>query len=205
MHPEAGCARLDSLLLESGLAAGIHMEGKATIDVEQYRVRGRFALRLSPGGDLTFEITSTTMLGGRREDAVLSFYADTLRVLDREGGSYYEGEDAGAFVAEGLGHPIDLAELLRRATGRAPDCRRVSGVGHRRARGGVEVVGRIDGEDFRLEFVGPRLARAFWPLPLAGRRARDTMEARYQWRGEALAELVLYVPERRWRIKLSAE
>jgi len=191
-------------MLAAGFPAdGLRASGRATIDVEQYRVRGRFVLTLTPQRDLVFEITSTTMLGGNREDAVLSFYADTLRVLDREGGNYYEGADVDARVADGLGRTIDLGELLRRVTGRIGDCRRLSGVA--RAADGSRVTGRIDGRDFEVRFAGGRVASARWPLPGPGKAGRGTVEATYDWRSNGLAGLVLYVPEERWRIKLVAE
>jgi hypothetical protein len=113
-----GCALVDSALSGSGLRGGIEARGRVTIDVNQYRVRGRFVMTVTPGGDLTFDIVSTTMIGGHREDAVLSFYADTLRVLDRERGRFYQGADVDAMVADGAGLPVDLGVLHASASAR---------------------------------------------------------------------------------------
>lgn len=201
---EAGCAALDSALAASGLRDGVAMRGKVTIDVNQYRVRGHYELTLSEAGDLTFDMNSTTLLGGHREDAVLSFYADTLRVLDRERGRFYQGGEVDRLVTEGAGAAIDLGELLRLATGRPPACARVSNV-HRSPRGGggMDVSGRLDGRDFSVRLERGRITRAVWPLPLGRGGHDETVVADYRWSHGALDGFTVLVPQRRWRVRLT--
>jgi hypothetical protein len=205
IRSDEACALVDSALVHSGLRDGLGMHGRVTIDVNQYRVRGRFVMTLSAGGDLTFDIASTTMIGGHREDAVLSFYADTLRVLDRERGRFYQGRDVDRLVREGVDAPVDLAELLRLSTARTPACARLTGVEVRRGKAALELRGQLDGRDFELRLEGGRLTRAVWPLPLAGRSREERVEASYQWAEKRLRRLTVYVPGRRWRVRLIAE
>ncbi len=200
---DTACALLDSALASSGLRQPLAITGKVTIDVNQYRVRGRFGLRITEAHDLAFEMTSTTLLGGHREDAVLSFYADTLRVLDRERGRYYEGEEVNALVTDGTKVSLDLAELLHGVTARTPDCRRVTALRRKDdGDGGLRLQGLIDGREFEIRFERGRLTEARWPLPLRDRGRGDTVETRYTWVGNRLTAFVVHVPERRWRIKL---
>jgi hypothetical protein len=198
------CAELDSALAHSGLRDGLTMRGKTTIDVNQYRVRGRFELTLTPSGDLTFDMTSTTLLGGHREDAVMSFYADTLRVLDRERGRYYEGSEVDALVADGTGTALDLAALLRLVTTQTPRCERVADVWGTDA-AAERLEGYLDARRFSLEIPVGGIARARWPLQVGESERWDTLEVTYTWREGRLSRFVVYVPERRWRIKLVAD
>jgi hypothetical protein len=203
---DGACAVVDSVLAASGLRAGVEMRGRATIDVNQYRVRGRFELTITPDGDLTFDITSTTLLGGHREDAVLSFYADTLRVLDRERGRFYEGPAVDALVADGTGVALDLGQLLRHATARTPACRRIGEV--RRSGGGVgrvDLAGLLDGHTFELRLEEGRLVHSAWPLPGTEQWRNDHVETTYTWVGAHLARVVIAVPDRRWRVKLVSD
>lgn len=205
MVREDACALVDSALAASGLRDGLEMRGRVTIDINQYRVRARYVMTLSPDGDLAFDLTSTTLISGHREDAVLSFYADTLRVLDRERGRFYEGADVDAVVADGLGLPVDLGELLRLATGRTPACRRLEGVRVARDDGSLEIGGRLDGRDFGLRLDEGRITGAAWPLPLRGHGREEHVEVSYRWAGRRLARLTVFVPDRRWRVKLVGE
>ena len=75
------CTVVDSAFLASGLHDGVDVSGHTTIDVNQYRVNGRFQLRVNEAGDMTLEFTSTSPMGGRREDVVFSYWQDTLRVF----------------------------------------------------------------------------------------------------------------------------
>lgn len=200
---DVACAVLDSALAGSGLRADVAMAGKVTIDVNQYRVRGRFELTLDPEGNLTFDMNSTTLLGGHREDAVLSFFDDQLYVLDRERGQLHEGTDVDHLVAEGAGVDVDLGELLRLVTARHPDCARVTAVRRSPENGSIE--GLIDGGRFELRFERGRLSWGRWMLPLRSRSGRDQLEATYSWSGRQLTGFTVYVPDRRWRIKLSGE
>jgi hypothetical protein len=185
------------------------MRGKLTLDVKQYRVRGRFELSTTARGYLTLEITSTTALGGHREDMVLSFYEDTLRVLDRERGHFYEGEEVNGVVSDGIGVYWDLAGVLRLIMVRAAGCDRFESVSTSPSGGGREVAGRFDGEEFRLNFAKGRILEAYWPAVLGG-RPDDRLRITYRWvpaaGGEArLTELVVFLEERRWRVKLKSD
>jgi hypothetical protein len=96
------CHIVDSILAGSGWREPLDMTGRVMFDVKQYRVQGRFQLTAPGDGNLTFEFSGTMAMGGHHEDVVVSFYDDTLRVLDRERGRFYEGEEANALVSEGL-------------------------------------------------------------------------------------------------------
>lgn len=203
------CRALDSLFAASGWREPVAMRGKLTLDVKQYRVRGRFELSATAQGDLTLEITSTTALGGHREDLVLSFYDDTLRVLDRERGQYYEGEEVDGLVSDGVGVEWDLAGVLRQVTVRAARCDRFESVSSSPRSHGCEVKGKFDGEDFSLDFAEGRIQEANWPAVLGG-RPDDHLRITYGWEpaaegGARLDELVIFLEERRWRAKLISD
>jgi hypothetical protein len=196
------CAVLDSALASSGLRDRLDLKGKVTIDVNQYRVRGRFNLLLTREGDMVFEMNSTTLLGGHREDAVLSLHADTVRVLDRERGRLYQGEEVDALVEEGTDAAIDLRELLRRVLARPVGCARVSGL-RRSGRSGGDFDGRLGGGDFELRFERGRLCGAKWPLPLSGGAPGERFDCTYSWVGGRLDAFVVHVRDSGWRIKLT--
>ena len=63
LHDERACLLADSLLRESGLTGDFELTGRTTIDVNQYRVRGRFALTVSRDDDVVLEFTSTSPMG----------------------------------------------------------------------------------------------------------------------------------------------
>ena len=113
LHGEAACARADSFFATT-LPRPATMSGRATFDVDSYRVRGHFRLELAASGDAVLEFSGSTLLGGHREDAVISLSSDTLRVLDRERGRYYEGEEVARLIASGTGKQGEWALALRR-------------------------------------------------------------------------------------------
>lgn len=197
---ERACAVLDSALASSGLHDPLDLKGKVTIDVNQYRVRGRFRLTLSVEGDMLFEMNSTTMIGGHREDVVLSYYADTVRVLDRERGRLYQGDEVDASMEEGTDVPLDMRELLRRVLTRPVECARVTDL--RRSDDG-DLDGRIDGGSFELRFDRGRLGGAKWPLPLRGGSPGERFACTYSWVGGRLDSFVVYVRRSGWRVKLT--
>jgi hypothetical protein len=92
----------------------LEMRGRATFDVETYRVRGRFELRSSANGDAVLEFGGATLLGGHREDVVVSLSGDTLRLLDRERGRYYEGPEVEEMMESGTRTEGDWLLGLRR-------------------------------------------------------------------------------------------
>jgi hypothetical protein len=204
---DSGCRIVDSSLARSGWRDGLEMAGKVTIDVKQYRIKGRFRMEAAHDGDLVFEFTGTMAMGGHHEDVVLSYYGGELRILDRERGRYYEGPEVDQLVLDGLGEGWDVADLIRMVTARPPDCMSLSSISKTESRNGSRLDGRLDGDSFRLDFEGPRLTRASWPLiPENGRE--DRLEIKYEWKKAAgteknlLSGLVLYLEGRRWRIKL---
>ena len=197
------CAVVDSAFSASGLRDGLEVTGHTTIDVNQYRVNGRFTLRVSETGDMILEFTSTSPMGGSREDVVLSYWQDTLRVFDRERGRFFERGEVDELVEEGVGFEVDLAQVLRRVFLHPPDCERFTEI--RRADDGGDLTGRIDGERFGMSFEGGRIARADWPAPFRGAVASERLEVDYRWEGGRLTGLTILAPVRRWRVRLVAE
>lgn len=194
------CDVVYETLAGGGLADSVDLVGRATIDVDQYRVRGTFHLGWTPSGDVVFEITSRTLIGGHREDAVFSLYHGTVRLLDRERGEYYEGAEVDDLVADALDVPVDVAAVVRRLTGRPPACARLSDV---RVRDGSDRVdGRLAGESFRIEKAAGRVVRGEWPLARHDGRKGGRLEVDYQWQGDSLVGMTIRVPEQGWRVKL---
>jgi hypothetical protein len=203
LDPDRACAIADSIARGGGLAGDLELNGRTTIDVNQYRVRGRFHLTSTPAGDVMMEFTSTSPMGGRREDVVISLYRDTLRVFDRERARLHTGPEVDELVEEGAGMPIALAALVPLVMGRLPGCEHLTEIAVPESRQGVS--GRFDGERFDLELDRGRLVRARWPLPLTRGGPGERVEVRYEWRDGDLRELTALLPERRWRVKLDAD
>jgi hypothetical protein len=184
------------------------MKGRITMDVEQYRVQGRFELDWEGRGELTLRFAGTMLFGGHREEIVVALRDDTLRVLDRERGRYYEGREVDALVREGTELEWDLAEGIGRVTARAVDCDRLQQVSVRDGPDGA-LSGRIDGAPFEVAFDGGDIREAVWPVIVQG-RADDRMKVTYRWDERAggdreLRELVVFLEGRRWRVKLKAD
>jgi hypothetical protein len=198
LRGDAACARVDSFLARS-FPRPVEMHGRATFDVESYRVRGRFQFSSAGTGDAVLEFSGTALLGGHREDVVISLSGDTLRVLDRERGRYYEGDDVERMVESGTRVTGAWALGLRRAL--AAGC------------GGVEAV--REGEDglsgsgpdgaFGLRVEAGRLQSATWPNPAPGDTFRDRLDVRYAWRNGALRGIEARLPTRGWRVRLEAD
>jgi hypothetical protein len=194
---------VDSAFATSGLHAVLDLNGHTSIDVNQYRVNGRFSLRVDEPGNMIFEFTSTSPMGGRREDVLVSYWEDTLRVFDRERGRYYEGDEVDEQVEEGAGFAVDLGELLRRVFLHTPDCARISDV--RRAEDGGDLGGRIDGGSFSVRFDGGRAVRSDWPAPFSGPGAGERLEVDYRWEAGRLSGMTILAPVRSWRVRLDAD
>jgi len=200
---DRACVVVDSAFSASGLFDSVEMTGHTTIDVNQYRVNGRFALRLSATGDMILEFTSTSPMGGKREDVVFSYWQDTLRVFDRERGRYHEGNEVDEMAEEGMGFAVDLAETLRRVLLHPPECGRLTDI--RLSDDGGDLSGRIDGERFGVSFDRGRAAAADWPAPFSGSGASEHLEVDYRWEGGRLTGLTILAPVRRWRVRLDGE
>jgi len=198
LRGDAACARVESFF-ETAVPRPVHMRGRATIDVDSYRVRGQFQLTLAGQRDAVLEFSGSTLFGGHREDAVVSIAGDTLRLLDRERGRFYEGDDVIAMVESGTHVRGDWMLGLQRAL--AIGCP------------GVEMVTGSDSElsgagpdgPFTLRSEGARLVEATWPNPAPGETFRDRLEVRYRWKQGELIFLEAFLPTRGWRIRLEAE
>jgi hypothetical protein len=175
------------------------MSGRATFDVDSYRVRGSFRLELSAHGDAVLEFSGSTLLGGHREEAVISLSSDTLRVLDRERGRYYEGDAVARMVEEGTHTQGDWALALRRVL--ASDCPGIETV--QADENGLSGSGP-DGP-FSLKLEGGRLVEATWPNPAPSETFRDRLEVRYRWKGGRIDLVEALLPARGWRIRLEAD
>jgi len=195
---EAACARVDSFF-SNALPRPTHMKGHATFDVESYRVRGQFRLDLAANGDAVLEFSGSTLLGGHREDAVISLSSDTLRVLDRERGHFYEGDDVTRMIDSGTGARGDWLLALRRAL--ASGCPGIETV----TVGEDGLSGSGAGGPFSLRLEGGRLVQATWPNPAPSETFRDRLEVRYRWNQGQMQLLEALMPARGWRIRLEAD
>ncbi|MCH7549203.1 MAG: hypothetical protein IH969_06680 [Candidatus Krumholzibacteriota bacterium] len=179
----------------------LDLSGRATIDINQYRVRGRFSLSADHTNNIVLEFTSTSPMGGRREDVVVSLYEDTLRIFDRERAVLHVGEEVEAMVEKETDLPIDLARMIPIVLARMPDCARLSSMNVSASSDGFS--GVIDGERFDLAFSEGMLVRARWPLPLREDGPRERLEIKYEWAEDGTLErITALLPERSWRIKL---
>lgn len=194
----AACASADSFLANA-FPRPLSMRGRATFDVDSYRVRGRFDLQLAANGDAVLEFAGSTLLGGHREDAVISLSSDTLRVLDRERGHYYEGDDVTGLVESGTHVRGNWSLGLRRVL--AAGCPGIESV----ARGDDGLTGSGADGPFSLRLEAGRLSAATWPNPAPAETFRDRLEVRYRWKEGKLELVEALLPTRGWRIRLEAD
>lgn len=205
------CALLDSLFDSSGFEAPVLVEGKATVDANDYHMRGKIRLDAGAPGEVVFEFASTILFGNQREDFVFSVHEDTLRIVDRERGAYYEGLEAEEFLAESMETDFDVAAMMFLALGGHPPCDELTDVSIKVAGdGGFVCTGRHLGDAFRLDFEGrgPRLRTAEWPVR-SDRYRDDRLRIDYSWEdagGErpVLKEIVIWLEMREWRCKIQA-
>jgi hypothetical protein len=198
---EGACALLDSLLAGMLPARPWRLAGKATFDVADYRVRGRYRLEARGRDALAFEFEGTMLLGGHREDVAVSLEGDTLRVLDRERGAFYAGAAVDDLIERGTGVRGRWAGAVRAVAGFTPECSE----GLELRVGGDPVSGRIDGGTFVLSTDEGRLTRASWPDPTASRTYSDRLEVEYARDGDRLSGITISLPTRGWRIRLTVE
>ena len=175
------------------------MSGRATFDVDSYRVRGHFRLDLAANGDAVLEFSGSTLLGGHREEAVISLASDTLRVLDRERGRYYEGDEVVRMVEQGTHTRGNWKVALGRVL--ASGCPGIETI--QADETGLSGSG-ADGP-FSLKAEAGRLAQATWPNPAPSETFRDRLEVRYRWKGGRLDLVEALLPTRGWRIRLEAD
>ena len=129
---------------------------------------------------------------------------DTIRIIDRERGFYYEGGEAEYFLRETFSLDFDVAPLIRLALGAHPDCSLLSDLYVSRAgAGSASVTGKLNGEDFRVQFEGPRgrVENASWPVDRRGRP--DRLNVRYTWGADALDRVEMEVEGREWRCRIA--
>ncbi len=208
----AACVKLDSLYKRSGFEAPMTMAGKATFDIEQYRVRGQFNLLTDAGGRVGFEFSSSSLFGSRREEISLSIVEGTIRVLDRERGEYYEGEEVDVLLRTNLEMDIDAVEILKLVLGTMPSCSSLEQLMFRpKGNGDVLFASRVSDQPVNMTFGGERrkLVALEWPVRFEGGDT-DRLRVEYLWEMSAtgnsrLKELILRIEEKGWRIKLRAE
>jgi len=201
------CVVLDSSYGGSGFSSPLAFVGKATIDANQYRVRGVVRLETQPPNNVFLEFSSSMLFGNRIEDFFCSVVDDTLRIVDRERGNYFEGAVAEQFLREQLSMDFAIQQTLAFVLGGHPRCARVDElVLDSRPKGGV-LSGRTDGRPFRVEFSEDgRVAEVAWPVP-ADPVVKDRLRVEYEWAGDGpsgLKRMTIYLEEREWRCKLVA-
>jgi len=186
------------------------MGGRATIDANEQRVQGKFILQANADKDVTFEFTSTILFGSQREDFVFSLVRDTLRVIDRERGTYYEGERAEEFLQSSLEMEFEVANALHLMTGGRPPCAQLSDIETASGSDGeMSVSGKSDGESFRLLFAPGNglLTEAVWPVRV-DRGSKDRLKVEYSWSAPSddpvLNRVVMRLEGREWRCRLVA-
>jgi len=195
------CAALDSVLARVLPPQPWECSGKATFDVADYRVRGRYRLAVAGRDSIAFEFEGTMLFGGHREDVAVSLVDDTLRVLDRERGAYYAGAEVDELIQRGTGVSGRWVETVRAIVGFTPSCTRRLEM---RA-GGDHTSGLIDDGAFVLTTDGFRLLRASWPDPTASPTYTDRLDIRYDWDAGGLAGIRAALPKRGWRIVLTLD
>lgn len=186
---------VDSVLVPSA-PRGVELSGRTTVDVNEYRVRGRFHFKIDDAGNFVLEFSSTSAMGGHREDVVVSWWADTLRVLDRERGAFYQGAEVNGLAADGLDLPVDVTAIVQRVLADVT-CASVSRV--RTTPHGVE--GRTGGGRFSARIEEMRIVSADWPAPLGSKRGHERLRVDYRYRNGVLSGLVVRIPGPRWRVR----
>jgi hypothetical protein len=197
----AVCARLDSSLASALPPRPWTLRGRAIFDVEDYRVRGRFTLAVASGNRVTFNFEGTTLFGGHHEDITVSLDADTLRLLDRERGAFYEGAAIDDLIDGGTGVRGDWADIVRVSAGFAPACDARSIYEDQ----GDALSGLVAAGAFVLTLDSDRLVRASWPDPTASRTYSDRLDLRYDWNGRTLRGVTIRLPVRGWRVVLAGD
>ncbi|UCH84570.1 MAG: hypothetical protein JSW50_02425 [Candidatus Latescibacterota bacterium] len=202
------CAVFDSLYEGSGFAPRLTIQGKATIDANQNRIRGKIQVDVDSPRHIVFEFTSSILFGSKREDFVFSLVDDTLRIIDRERGEFYEGEEAEAVLRESLEADFAVPAALALALGGHPGCDELDDLDYKLGSGGkLEFSGKHRGRSFRVVFGAGhrRIDDVSWPV--FSRDGADQLEVDYRWESDAkgvvrLSEVIMHVESRRWRCKI---
>ncbi len=205
----SACTVLDSLYEESGFEQPVVLEGKATVDANQYRIRGQVRLDSRSPGEIVFEFTSTMLFGNQRQDFLFVLLADTVRIIDREHGAYYEGEGAEEFMSESLEADFRVSSVLPLAFGAHPACDELDDIRFTTGSAGEIVCsGKRFGKRFRVVFGADhsRLKEVEWPIR-SETYGVDRLTVTYEWDtiiGGGLREVVMKVEMREWRCKIKA-
>ena len=205
------CALFDSLFDSSGFENRIVIEGKATVDANDYHMRGKIRFDAASPGEVVFEFVSTILFGNQREDFLFSVHADTVRIIDRERGAYYEGWEAEDFLAQSMETDFSVPTMLFLAMGGHPPCDELSELKiENGSRGEIVCTGKHLGEDFRVVFSGPgpRFKTVEWPVR-SERHRDDRLKVDYRWREDeggavVLEEIIFWLDMREWRCKIRA-
>jgi hypothetical protein len=205
----AACAVFDSLYLASGFESPMSVSGKATIDANQNRIRGKIHVDVEPPHQIVFEFTSSILFGSKREDFVFSLVQDTLRIIDRERGAYYEGEEAEDVLRESLEADFPMASVLDLALGGHPGCDELDELNYKLGSDGKVVFsGKQSGRPFRVAFAAGsrKLEEISWPV-FSKDGSSDQLEVEYQWESGGdgnggLREVVMSLESKQWRCKI---
>jgi hypothetical protein len=201
------CNVLDSVYAHSGLERPISLTGKATVDANQYHVRGVVRLETKTSGDIFFEFASSMLFGSRVEDFFCSIVEDTLRIVDRERGQIFVGQAAEEFLVESLAMDFGVRESLALVLGGHPRCGEIDELKIDSRPGGAVVSGRTLGEPFRVEFSEDgSLNQVQWPIP-DDPNMGDRLRVEYDWEPTSdgpmgLRQMIIYLEGREWRCKL---
>lgn len=196
LHGDAAQAAFDSLLA-AAVPRPLAASGDALLDVEQYRFRGHVNVDIDKAGDASIELSGSSLFGGHREDVAVSLADDTLRVLDRERGRFYEGASLDELLWEGTEARADWTLVVERmlalpGSGQGLETLAVDEDGAR----GATADGTV-----RLDLERGRLKKAVWPNPVASATFDDRLEVEYAWEAERLREITAILPERGWRVR----
>lgn len=204
----AACAVFDSLYQASGFESPLAIGGKATIDANQNRIRGKIHVDVESPDQIVFEFTSSILFGSKREDFVFSLVQDTLRIIDRERGAYYEGEEAEEVLRESLEADFPVASVLTLALGGHPDCDQLDELNYKLGSDGKVVFsGKQSGRPFRVAFAAGnrKLEEISWPV-FSRDGGSDQLEVEYRWEtaaeGGGLREVVMSLESKQWRCKI---
>jgi hypothetical protein len=205
----SACVFLDSLYGGSGFEEPLSLNGKATIDAKQKRVRGKIGIEARSPDEFVFEFTTSILFGSQREDFLFSYAADTLRIIDRERGEYFEADDAERMLRELLETDLAVPRVVSLALGGRPTCDEMDDLGYELGSNGrVVFKGLYGGEPFRVVFAADhrRLKELTWPL-VSNDRAVDRLRVVYDWRTTRggiveLSEVVMSLETKEWRCKI---
>jgi hypothetical protein len=224
---ETACVLLASSFPGAFLQSPYSLQGKARFDVNQYRLKGRFVLKvrpMNPGamgpdnignavgpfGELkVLDFVSSSYFGSHREDMTISLSGRDLVVFDRERGRYFKDEEAIELIRDATLIHGNVREIINLALGHAPDCGSLQRVSVKAARtGGLLFEGETRGRKFKFDFSAPgkKVREIVWPIEMDRGRMED-IRITYLWarNGQALESILLAFRNGKWQIKLGID